>query len=78
MIKLFHKLDVKKDYKIIQLNITLSNFQHLHHTSYDLFYYQKDIKNQKLTDSIQTLRNKFGIDIVKTGNEFKKNYHKKI
>jgi DNA polymerase-4 len=35
----------------------------------DLLNYEDDIKQSKLTASIQKLRDKFGIDIIKSGGE---------
>ena len=36
----------------------------------DLFNLEQDIKQSKLTASMQKLRDKYGIDIIKSGGEF--------
>ena len=69
MIRLFHKIDKHPRHDIIQLNITLSNFRENKYKTPNLFTLQEDEKQAKLTASIQNLRDKFGIDIVKSGGE---------
>ena len=57
-------------YTIVQINITLSNFQENKPTTLNLFTFEDDTKQKKVTESLQKLRNKFGIDIIKSGGEF--------
>jgi len=76
MIKLFDTMDIHKSHAIIQLNLTLSNFAENKQTTMNLLSYEEDIKQVKLTETMQTLRNKFGIDIIKSGGEFKKDDNK--
>jgi DNA polymerase-4 len=66
---LFDKIDNHPTHNIVQINITLSNFSEQKDMSYNLFTYENDTKQSKLTDSMQKLRDKFGIDIIKSGSE---------
>lgn len=69
IINLFEKIDIHLSHAIVQLNITLSNFQETNPTTFDLFNYEDDNKQSKLTSSMQKLREKFGVDIIKNGSE---------
>jgi DNA polymerase-4 len=71
MIKLFNKIDNHPSHAIIQLNLTLSNFEQNKHTTMDLLNYEKDTKQNQLTLSLQKIRDKYGIDIIKSGGELK-------
>jgi len=68
-LKLFDKIDKHPTHNIIQINITLSNFTENKAITSNLFTIEEDKKQSKLTNSIQSLREKFGIDIVKSGGE---------
>jgi len=69
MLELFHSLDKHPSHGIIQLQMTLSDFQEFHSRTLDIFHYQDDKKRQVLMNSMHKLREKFGVDIIKTGNE---------
>ena len=69
IIELFDKIDIHKTHSIIQLNITLSNFTKDKNTTMDMFSLREDNKQRELSDTMQKLRNKFGIDIIKSANE---------
>jgi DNA polymerase IV len=69
MVKLFDKTDNHKTHGIIQLNITVSNFAKVNEYTYNLFEYESDTKKRALTNQMQKLRNKYGIDIIKSGFE---------
>ena len=71
MIKLFDIIDTHKSHAIIQLNLTLSNFSENKPTTMNLLSYEEDEKQNNLTHSMQKLRNKFGIDIIKSAGELK-------
>jgi len=71
MIKLFDNIDTHKSHAIIQLNMTLSNFSENKPTTMNLLSYEEDEKQNNLTQSMQKLRNKFGIDIIKSAGELK-------
>jgi len=70
IILMFDTIDIHKTHSIIQLNITLSNFQNNKSTTLDLFNYEQDKKLLSINKSMQKLRDKFGIDIIKHGSEF--------
>ena len=72
MVKLFEQTDNHKTHGIIQLNITVSNFAKVNEYTYNLFEYENDTKKRALTNQMQKLRNKYGIDIIKSGFEIKK------
>ncbi len=71
MIKLFDLTDAHKSHAIIQINLTLSNFAENKPTTMNLLSYEEDNKQIRLTNSMQKLRDKYGIDIIKSGGEFK-------
>ncbi len=66
---LFLKIDNHPSHDIIQIAITISNFQENKLTTLDLFHYEEDAMKTKLTASLHKLRDKFGIDIIKSGGE---------
>jgi DNA polymerase-4 len=69
LIKLFDKIDIHITHNIVQINIILSNFQETKHITMNLFTQEDDKKQKELTNSMQKLRDKFGIDIIKSGGE---------
>lgn len=69
MLKLFDISDVHPSHAIVQLNITLSNFMENKTTTLDIFHYESDNKKLELTKSMQKLRDKYGIDIIKSAGE---------
>lgn len=69
MLQLFDRIDIHPSHAIIQLNLTLSNFAEGRGVTMDLLHYEPDQKASRLTDSMQKLREKFGIDIIKSGGE---------
>ncbi len=69
MVSMFDKIDLHKAQPIIQLSLTLSNFKEDKVMTMDLLNYEEDTQQAKLTASMQKLRDKFGIDIIKSGGE---------
>lgn len=69
MMQLFLQTDKHPTHKVIQLNIAVSNFNEHHPKSYDIFNYEEDLKRNKLHNTLQQLREKFGVDIIKSGIE---------
>lgn len=69
MLELFIKTDIHQSHKVVQLNIAVSNFNEHNLKSYDIFNYEEDLKQTKLNNSLQQLREKFGVDIIKSGIE---------
>ena len=68
-IEIFNKIDIHPTHKIVQLNITLSNFSSQKQTTFDMFNLENDLKEENLSKSMHKLRDKFGIDIIKSANE---------
>jgi len=66
---LFLKADIHRNYRVVQLYITVFNFAKQNSHTYNLFEYEDDLKKEKLTNKLQILREKFGVDIVKNGSE---------
>lgn len=54
---------------VIKLTINVSNFSELQHETMSLFDFEADNKQAQLSQKIQNLRDKFGIDIIKSGVE---------
>jgi len=69
MVDMFDKIDKHPSHAIVQINITLSNFQENKSVTMDLFTLEDDTKQAKLTETMQKLRDKFGIDIIKSAGE---------
>ncbi|HFS85455.1 MAG TPA: DNA polymerase IV [Epsilonproteobacteria bacterium] len=69
MLLLFERTDIHPTHAIIQLNLTLFNFAAEKGLIQDLFYYEEDQKASRISASMQKLRQKFGVDIIKSGGE---------
>ncbi|WP_198305739.1 DNA polymerase Y family protein [Arcobacter vandammei] len=69
MVQLFQTADKHKNHSIIQLYITVFNFAKKNEHTFNLFEYESDLKKENLNQNIQDLREKFGIDIIKTAFE---------
>lgn len=69
IVKLFLEADKHKNHGVIQLYITVFNFAKKGEHTYNLFEYEDDLKKDKLSQNIQNLREKFGIDIFKSAFE---------
>lgn len=69
MLEFFTKTDVHPTHRVIQLNIAVSNFNEQNPKSYDIFNYEEDLKRSQLNNSLQQLREKFGVDIIKNAIE---------
>jgi len=70
MIRMFMNIDKYLHHSIVQINITLSNFLENRPTALNLFTFNDDTKQKKITESLHKIRNKYGIDIIKSGGEF--------
>jgi DNA polymerase IV len=53
----------------IKLTLNVSNFSSLQRRTLSLIDFDKDIKEKHLHQNIHELRRRFGLDIIKTGNE---------
>jgi len=66
---LFDKIDIHKTHNIIQINITISNFTTQKQVTLDMFNLQDDLKQENISNTMHKLRDKFGIDIIKSAKE---------
>ena len=71
MQELFIKNDNHPSHAVIHISITVSNFARANEYTYNLFEHETDAKKSALTNQMQKLRNKYGIDIIKTAFEIK-------
>ena len=69
IINLFMKADKHRNHGVVQLYITVFNFAKKGEHTYNLFEYEDDLKKDKFGKNIQNLREKFGIDILKSAFE---------
>ena len=69
ILKLFDLSDTHPTHSIIQLNITVSNFIEQRMDSFNLLEYEEDLKKKKLNNELNGLREKFGVDIIKSASE---------
>ena len=69
IINLFMQADKHRNHGVVQLYITVFNFAKKGEHTYNLFEYEDDLKKDKLSKNIQNLREKFGIDILKSACE---------
>ena len=53
----------------IKLSVNASNFSAQHKKTLSLMDFDEDIHENKLSKEIQKLRERFGLDIIKTGDE---------
>jgi len=54
---------------VIKLRVSVSNFQKVQHTTLSLLDYNNDSTQKDLDNAVTTLRERFGLDILKNGNE---------
>ncbi|MBU1667955.1 DNA polymerase IV [bacterium] len=58
-----------KTHGAIKLTINVSNFNELQTKTLSLFDFEEDVKKALLSEKIQNLRDRFGLDIIKSGVE---------
>jgi DNA polymerase-4 len=75
MKKLFIQNDIHLTHGVIQLSLSVSNFSKAKEFTYNLFEYEGDIKKRKLSNKLQELRTKYGIDIIKSASELQGKKH---
>lgn len=69
IINLFSRVDNHPTHAITQLNLNLGSFLENTQKTLDLFTQEEDTKLINLSSSMQKLRDKFGVDIIKSGSE---------
>lgn len=69
-LKMFQKLDTRKNYKIHYLAISASNFATNHNIkTFSVIEYEKDLKFKALNEKLLKVRDKYGVDIVRYARE---------
>ncbi|MDX4060441.1 DNA polymerase IV [Aliarcobacter skirrowii] len=69
-LKMFQKLDTRKNYKIHYLAISASNFATNHNIkTFSVIEYEKDLKFKALNENLIKVRDKYGVDIVRYARE---------
>ncbi len=68
-LRLLEKIDKHPQYEVVQVGINLSNFLEKKSTTLDLLNYTKDKERAKFSKSLQELRERFGVDIIKNASE---------
>lgn len=61
---------VQRNKGAVKLTLNVSNFSSLNLKTLSLIDFNEDSKEKKLHKNIHALRSRFGLDIIKTGNEF--------
>ena len=62
--------EIKVEHKgAIKISVNVSNFTSQHRKTLSLLDIDEDMEENKLSKEIQKLRERFGLDILKTGNE---------
>lgn len=67
-LQMFEEIDHTKGY-ITKVSMSVSNFSYQKHKILSLIDFDEDNKQKKITDSMQKLREKYSLDIIKSGNE---------
>jgi DNA polymerase-4 len=70
MLNNFDKTDIYKTKEIKYIGISVSNFMEYKQKPFNLITHEKDKKFRKISDSLQYLRDRYGIDVIKNGSEF--------
>ena len=66
---IFEKIDIYKNHKVLYIGISVFNFMEYKKKPFNLVAFEEDAKFRKLGNSIQKLRDKYGIDVIKSGSE---------
>ena len=69
VLKMFDEQDIHPSHYVVQLNVTVSNFIEQRMDTFNIFEYESDLKIKKLNSHLNILRDKYGIDIIKTAKE---------
>jgi len=67
-LEMFKEMDTSMGY-VTKLSMSVSNFSHQKHKILSLVDFEEDYKQKKITASLQKLREKYTLDIIKTGSE---------
>ncbi len=70
MLSEMYKEIVQENKGVIKLTLNVSNFSTQYKKTLSLMDFDEDMDDNRLSKDIQKLRERFGLDIIKTGNEF--------
>jgi DNA polymerase-4 len=71
MAKLFEENDNHPSHGVVQLMISVTNFAKINEYTYNLFEYEDNLKKRELTNQLQKVRAKYGVDVIKSLSEIK-------
>ncbi|OCL90497.1 DNA polymerase Y family protein [Aliarcobacter thereius] len=72
-LKMFQKLDIKKNYKIHYFSINASNFASNNNIkTFSVMDYENDLKFKALNEKLSKVRDKYGVDIIRYAREYQK------
>ncbi|WOE70175.1 DNA polymerase IV [Hydrogenimonas thermophila] len=71
ILELLDEIDVYKSLSIIRLSINCSNFENRPTTRGSIFEYEKELKEKRLFKHCAKIRQKYGVDMIKTAVEIK-------
>ena len=71
MAKLFEENDNHPSHGVVQLMISVTNFAKINEYTYNLFEYEDNLKKRELTNQLQKVRTKYGVDVIKSLSEIK-------
>lgn len=69
ILELYVKADTYKDTPIVFICVSVSNFMEHNKKSVSLIDFEEDKKQNSLNDSLQKLRNKYGVDTIRSARE---------
>ena len=55
--------------RAVKITLSVSNFSYINHKTLSLLALDEDMHYHHISKSIQELRDRYGLDILKTGNE---------
>lgn len=68
LLKMYDEI-AQKNKGAVKLTLSVSNFSSLNRKTLSLLHFENDSKGKYLHKNIHQLRTRFGLDIIKTGNE---------
>jgi len=69
ILELFEEIDIYKSLSIIRLSINCSNLEKKPTTRGSIFEYEKELKEKRLCEQSAKIRQKYGVDMIKTAVE---------
>lgn len=65
----FREIDLYPDYRVQYIGMNATKFIVHDPKTFDLFTYDQDTKMRRLSDALRSVRDRYGMDIVRTGRE---------